>query len=297
MVASQQKDPLIAPGWLRVLLFFVLYAIVTSLVTKVVVNIALPILTKDSTKDATLLMSEPPLIYLITTTVAVVSFLLVLAFRIFLDRRSLNSLGFATNNNGANAATGMCTGIVILCAGTLFLNYNRNLEWTGITMNPVHLFTGAVGMMIVALSEELVFRGYILSNLLENSNKWVALVATSLLFAIMHGSNPNVNAISLVNIFMAGLLLGVNYIYTKNLWYAVFLHFTWNFLQGPVLGYEVSGFHLESLLHQQSVGHKLITGGIFGFEGSIVATILTVGFFLLYLLVYRKKYALISSTG
>jgi uncharacterized protein len=297
MIASQQKKPLIAQGWLRVILFFILYVIITSLVTKGVVNIALPVLIKDSGKDATVLMSEPPLVYIITAAVALVSFLLVLAFRILLDRQSLNSLGFSTKNNGANAATGIFTGIVILCVGTLFLYYNKNLEWTGITMDPVHLFTGAVGMMIIAMSEELVFRGYILSNLLENINKWVALLASSLLFAIMHSSNPNINAISLVNIFMAGLLLGVNYIYTKNLWYAILLHFTWNFLQGPVLGYEVSGIHLESLLHQQSAGNKLITGGIFGFEGSIVATVLTLAFLLLYVLVYRKNYASISSVG
>lgn len=295
MTGSYEKKTLIPQGWLRVILFFILYAIITSLAIKGLVKISMTGLNKDSGKDAAVLVSEPPLVYAIVTVVAVVSFLLVLAFRVLLDRKSFYSLGISTKKTVTNSATGMFTGMLIVCAGTLFLYYNKNLEWTGITINPAHLFTGAVGMMIVAISEEIVFRGYILSNLLENINKWVALVVTSLLFAIMHGSNPNIDIISFVNIFLAGLLLGVNYLYTKNLWYAVLLHFTWNFLQGPVLGYEVSGMHLESLLHQTTTGNKLMTGGNFGFEGSMVATVLIVVFFLLYVVVYEKKYAPVSS--
>ena len=85
-------------------------------------------------------------------------------------------------------------------------------------------------------SEELVFRGYLLSNFMESMNKYYALLYNSILFALMHSVNPNFNFIDFINLFLAGLLLGLPYVYTKNLWYPMSLHFAWNFFQGPVFG-------------------------------------------------------------
>jgi uncharacterized protein len=291
MTVSAKNKPLIAQGWLRALLFFITFIITVSLVSSaLVLLINLPGFAGKNAQEIQTILANPPYVYIIISATAVVSLLLVLLFRRLLDRQSMISLGFSFHQNGASAAIGFLTGLFILCAGTLFLYFNKNLQWTDVSFSATDLFTSAVGMLIVAVTEELVFRGYLLNNLLQSMNKWVALVLTSLLFAIMHGTNPNISVIALLNIFIAGLLLGINYIYTNNLWYAILLHFTWNFLQGPVLGYEVSGVNLESILHQQLEGNPLLTGGVFGFEGSIVATVLTAACFTTYAIVYSKKY-------
>lgn len=115
-------------------------------------------------------------------------------------------------------------------------------------------------MALVAFAEELVFRGYILNNLLQSMNKWTALIISSLLFTLFHLSNPDISLLALLNIFLSGLMLGINYIFTKNLWFAILLHFSWNFYEGPILGYKVSGLTLESLLQQELTGNPILTG-------------------------------------
>jgi uncharacterized protein len=294
MTLSNQKAPLIKQGWLRVVIFFVCYIACVSLITSMVILFTLPLVTTNITNDKTQLMKQAPLFYIATTLAAVISFLMVFLFRRLCDRRSIVSLGFSFSKNGGNAMLGLFTALLILCTGTLFLYFNKNLSWNDVDIQPQHLFTGAMGMLIVAFSEELVFRGYILNNLLESMNKWVALVISATLFCIMHATNPNINAISLINIFLAGLLIGINYIYTKNLWYGIFFHFSWNFFQGSLLGYEVSGATVQSIFSHQMQGDELFTGGIFGFEGSIVATVLTGGCLLLYSFIYLKKYKAVA---
>lgn len=102
----------------------------------------------------------------------------------------------------------------------------------------------------------------------------MALLISSILFSLFHAANANIGIIALINIFVAGFLLGINYVFTRNIWFAVFLHFSWNFFQGPVFGYEVSGTNMSSLLQQTLKGPDLLTGGDFGFEGSLVCLFL-----------------------
>jgi membrane protease YdiL (CAAX protease family) len=92
----------------------------------------------------------------------------------------------------------------------------------------------------------------------------------------VHLGNLHIDVIAVVNLLAGGFLLGINYIYTRNLWFSILFHFSWNFCQGSVLGYEVSGLGFQSLLQMEKNGNTLLTGGQFGFEGSVIATILLV---------------------
>jgi membrane protease YdiL (CAAX protease family) len=124
----------------------------------------------------------------------------------------------------------------------------------------------------------------------------VALVISSALFSLFHAANANVGVVALLNIFVAGFLLGINYVYTRNIWFAVCLHFSWNFFQGPVLGYEVSGLDLPSLLQQTLKGPGLLTGGEFGFEGSLICLLLNM-LTCIFLASYYAGYRTRSSPG
>src|SRR5258708_25291372 len=147
-------------------------------------------------------------------------------------------------------------------------------------------------MALIAFSEELVFRGYILGNLLDSvGNKWVALVLSSVLFAAFHFTNPGIHTLAFVNLLLAGLLLGINYIYTRNLWFSFLFHLSWNFFQGPILGFRVSGLNLPTLLVAEPKGDLFITGGEFGLEGSILNTTVSVIALCVLALVFEKKYA------
>ena len=129
---------------------------------------------------------------------------------------------------------------------------------------------------MVAIVEETMMRGYVLGRLLRTRlNKFISLLISSLLFALLHLMNPNVAFLPMLNLVLGGLLLGASYLYTRNLWFPISLHFFWNWIQGPVLGYEVSGNRFcETLFSLRLPANNLINGGAFGFEGSLVCTVL-----------------------
>lgn len=286
MEPYSNKKPAIPQGWLRALLFMIIYFGILLAVSVIILLIF-----KKTGNSETKGGSNPSLIYVPFIINAVLSILIVWAFRKLIDRQTFSSLGFDFDKQGAHAAVGFFLGVLILCVGTLILYFTHYLQWIDINFNANDLFISFGLMVIVALYEEIVFRGYILNNLLSSVGKWPALVISALLFALAHAANPGYSILAAVNIFLAGVLLGINYIYTKNLWFAILLHFSWNFFQGPVLGYEVSGLNLQSIFQHEMHGNEFITGGKFGFEGSLLAAVLYIVSIAGLAWVYQKKYA------
>jgi membrane protease YdiL (CAAX protease family) len=285
----KEAKPLIKHGWMRAILFaltFLAIIIIFNMVTGRLTGQPSQV-NQGNTDPDTVSGLYQVAGFLITLLIAAVT---VYFFRIFVDKKDLSSLGLPLKNNLSHGATGFFLALLLLGIGTLILIANKNLQWTGINFNFPQLFIGVAGMAIVAFWEELVFRGYILNNLMESVNKYMALVYSALLFALVHYNNPGMNIISMVNILLAGLLLGINYIFTRNLWFGILFHFAWNFYQGAVLGYRVSGISLKSLFEQQINGSPLLTGGTFGFEGSLIAGILSLLSVLALAMVYRQRY-------
>jgi membrane protease YdiL (CAAX protease family) len=118
-------------------------------------------------------------------------------------------------------------------------------------------------------------------------NRYVALMITSLLFMLMHMMNANVNLLGTINLFLAGLLLGIYYIHKRNLLFSIGMHITWNFFQGSIFGFAVSGNTTPSIISQELKGSEIINGGKFGFESSILATVLIIGLTILVHMKYR----------
>lgn len=197
-------------------------------------------------------------------------------FRRFFDRRSFGSLGFSIRGRSKDVLAGLLLAVCILGAGSLILMLTGNISFSAGQPSGRILVMQAVFFLCVSLSEELICRGYILNNLMDVMNRYAALAIASALFALAHVFNPGVTWLGMVNLFLAGILLGSTYIFTRNLWFPLSLHFFWNFIQGPVLGYKVSGAATASLLSVNTTGPDLMTGGAFGFEASLVNTVLTV---------------------
>lgn len=210
-------------------------------------------------------------------------------FWCLIDKQPIKRLGFATQGIIADILLGLVVALVIIGGGTLILMAMGALTITSINVHvPSLLYTFAL-FIIVSLNEEILMRGYILNTLMMRYNRFVGLFVSSLLFALMHGMNANITWLSMLNLFLAGVILGSVYIYTRNLWFPISLHLFWNYLQGPVLGYAVSGMPIKSLVSHKIMGNDTLTGGLFGFEGSIVCSILVSLFALALILYYRKK--------
>lgn len=126
-------------------------------------------------------------------------------------------------------------------------------------------------MLGVALIEEGAIRGVMLPRLERLIGPWWALFVTAALFGISHLGNPNASAMAAVAIGLeAGAALGGLYLLTRRLWAPVAMHFSWNWLLGPVMGVPVSGTASPSLLQTRIEGPEWLTGGAFGAEGSVI---------------------------
>jgi len=126
-----------------------------------------------------------------------------------------------------------------------------------------------------ALGEEILFRGYPFQTIMQGVTFLPAALGVAALFACAHLGNPNISIFALVNIAMAGLWLSFAYLKTRTLWLPFGLHFSWNFCQTTLFSFPNSGFRMEDrtffFLNQEGPGW--ITGGNFGPEGGILATL------------------------
>jgi len=288
---NQPINPLIPYGWLRAMLFIAFFFLILMALqwgTGELLNVIQKASTGKDESFGQMLQSN---IWISVAVTSISAFLGVWVFRRYIDRQTIASLGFAWKGFAGHAWTGFFSSIAMLGIGTLVLVLMQYLSFTGIELDPVSLISGIGLMVLVAFSEELLFRGYLLNNLMQSMNKWVALAISAVLFALVHMGNPNAqqSVLPVIEIFIGGLMLGINYIYTKNLWFAIFLHFGWNFFQGPVLGYEVSGIDLKPILTQNLNGPAMWTGGAFGFEGSLLSMVVNVLLILVLVGVYERK--------
>ena len=153
------------------------------------------------------------------------------------------------------------------------------VDVAGGLFSPISLLASLLLYFLVAVTEEVIGRGFILGRMLDGGvNKFVALFVSAVLFSLMHLFNPSFAFVPFLNIMLAGCFLGASYIYTRNLCFPIALHWFWNWIQGSVLGYKVSGneFSNENLLILHFPEENLINGGTFGFEGSILCSLLLV---------------------
>jgi len=208
----------------------------------------------------------------------------------FIDKQPLIEIGFQTQGRSKEINYGILFGLFIMAFAFVFLSVigeivflNYSLDFNQILLS-IALFIG------VSFFEEIIFRGYMLKNLLESFNPFVALLISSLFFSLIHASNPNVTSLGLCNIFLAGIFLGVSYVFTKNLWFPIALHFSWNFFQA-MFGFKVSGLDSYSIIEFMIPDNNMINGGEFGFESSILSIIvLFVGTIMIWN--YFKKYGI-----
>ena len=283
----ETKYPLIKRGWLRALLFFFTFFIFITLFDLVGIAIVAYYSEygfEEFISDPELIMENKMMLLMMVCQLIGTIFTVGL-FQKFISREDFVSIGLNFVGFKIDFYKGLLAGTVLICSGFILLTV-LNLTLIDLTYFSFYdqifyffLFT------IVSLNEEIAIRGYILHNLSSSFNKYVALIISSLVFMIMHLGNPNIGILPLVNLFLAGIFLGIYTIHKNNLWFPIGAHLTWNYLQGPIFGFEVSGNKINSLFEQKPNGHELLTGGNFGFEGSIILTL-----FLMISIFYMDRY-------
>ena len=270
----QTDAPRIKYGWLRAVLFFISFFIfiaVFDLIGIAIISSISEYSFEEYIADTKLLMENKMMMLMMVSQLFGTLFTVWL-FQKFVNREPFTSIGLEFSGYKDDFVSGLLLGVglIVLGFGTLYI-FNF-LSVASIQFSLIDQLFYLSLFAVVSLNEEIAIRGYILQNLSRSFNKYIALVLSSLVFMIMHIGNPNMSAVPLFNLFLAGLLLGVYCIHKNNLWFPIGAHITWNYFQGPVLGFEVSGNDVDSIFIQSLNGSELITGGEFGFEGSIILT-------------------------
>jgi len=213
----------------------------------------------------------------------------------FIDRRRFADFGYHVNRSwwldlafGFLVGGLMMSGIFVVewLAGWITVTAPAPPK-SGIRLAPAVLIE-FLFFIAVACNEEFIFRGYQIRNLAEGLvgcrigrviSPRAAIAAawflSAALFGLAHAINPGATAISSINIMLtAGGLLGLSYVLTGELAIPIGIHLAWNFFQGPVYGFAVSGTPSDaSLLNLTQSGPKLWTGGAFGPEAGLLCTI------------------------
>jgi hypothetical protein len=149
-----------------------------------------------------------------------------------------------------------------------------------------------LGWMVQGAAEEVLARGFLLPVI---GIRWGAVAGiglSSLLFALLHSLNPNLSVIAVFNLFLFGVFASLYALWDKSLWGVFAIHSIWNWAQGNVYGFEVSGQGLPTatLLNLQETGPDWFTGGSFGPEGGLVVTVvLMVGSVLVWWMQQHKR--------
>lgn len=210
--------------------------------------------------------------------------LIVWIFIKYVDKDQFKNLGF-NYLLFKDLIFGLLLGFTVLFLGFLFLFVSKQIDVYSIKFNFLEILLSFLLFVSVAFTEEVFVRGYILRNLLKCTNRWFALFLASIIFSLLHGFNPNINLLAFIDLFISGVVLGLSYIYTQNLWFSIALHLSWNFFQGTVFGFNVSGQQFYSIIKFIRPEDNILNGGAFGFEGSILSI-----FFQLIALFFIAKY-------
>jgi membrane protease YdiL (CAAX protease family) len=135
------------------------------------------------------------------------------------------------------------------------------------------LLIAFVTYVLVAFSEEAFSRGWVLQVLERGYGTRTALLGSAAVFAALHGFNPDFSLTALLGLFLAGLLLAQAYLVTRQLWLPMAFHLSWNYSEGPLYGFPVSGLPGEGLLTVVPTGPDVVTGGAFGPEAGLILVV------------------------
>ncbi|HWE46772.1 MAG TPA: CPBP family intramembrane glutamic endopeptidase [Caulobacteraceae bacterium] len=206
----------------------------------------------------------------------------VLVVRLF-ERRGAKEL--APGAGAPQALGGAVTGFLLFCAVYAILMAMGVAHWGGF-IGFANVLPPLLAALLAAVGEELAVRGGFFRIVEDSLGSLVALVLSAALFGVLHAFNKGATLVSTAAIALeAGLLLAAAYMWTRNLWFAIGLHFGWNFTEGGVFGASVSGVLSKGgVVSAPLHGSDLFTGGAFGPESSVVAVGVGVVFAVVFLI-------------
>lgn len=232
--------------------------------------------------------------YIITLFCTFIVILSAIIYCTRLEGRNLYSMGMGKKDAVRNYIVGLLVGLVSFSLCVLIGVLTNTIEIKGLkgNINIGIIVLYFIGFLIQGFSEEITFRGYFMVSLMKKNSVAKAVWINSFAFALCHMLNPGLTLVAFINLMLIGVFLSIYVIKTNDIWGAAAYHSMWNFAQGVLYGISVSGTDVNSAILQTetvSSSSKLLSGGVFGMEGSIFTTIVMSLFMVLLIVWYKKK--------
>jgi membrane protease YdiL (CAAX protease family) len=190
-----------------------------------------------------------------------------------INKETIGSVGFYKKKWGKNLFSGGMLGLLSVSLGTIIILLTKSMGLETAPISWLYIVTSFVMICLSAISEDIFFRGFMQNQLTRITKPYIAVIISSIIFTLLHLFNPEVSFLLIVNIFIAGTLIGLSFLYTKNLLFPIGFHIFWNFTQS-VFGFNISGFGFPSIFSLKLSSNTIINGGKAGFEGSIICTLI-----------------------
>ena len=224
LTKENKMEPRIQNGFLRAIIFMPIWFVTLTLFmtltgTLLMFGSGVDMADENAVQALFEVSFDSPIMLFLTASQVVASFLALWLATKFIDRKPLMSIGLSVKDKTNEMLIGL--GFALAFIGGLFfiLWLIGAITITGYVGFKPGVFIVSMMLFLAAFDEEIIFRGYVLNNMMDSSSRWVALAGSSALFALMHAGNPSVwsNWVPMTELFSAGFILGISYTFTKNL--------------------------------------------------------------------------------
>lgn len=288
----------IRSGWKILLVFLLSYALlfILSILTGIIIGVIFSIKGDSSFLINFNLESTAQfeLISNITTLISNSLFILacIIMWKLF-EKKKIAYMGITSiRKNYKELIIGLILGAITMSLVSIIIITIGNVKLTNPISEPqisISLIYGLIVFIFVGFGEEILSRGYIMSVLKQSRNKWIILIISALIFAALHLGNKGMGLLSFINLFLVGILFAYMFMKSKNIWMAIGYHITWNYFQGYIWGFGVSGSSVNGLYKVENITNNIINGGEFGPEGGIIVTVITCLTFVFIYWFYKDK--------
>lgn len=223
---------------------------------------------------------NPDLLLLLTIIMEGPAIILVTVFTLRKEHISFRMIGLAFHRQWLRELWwGFAIGMGLITAFFLIGTFSGvvNTVWNGLNFGIILIHGGELLLLfgLQCFIEELIFRGYPFQLCLGKTNPIFTIMSFSILFGVLHAFNPDVSWLGVTNAVFAGVLLSLSFLRIHALWMPIGIHWGWNFAQGFLFSFPVSGMTFPpDMFSTIYKGQEWISGGSFGPEGSIISMII-----------------------
>ena len=194
--------------------------------------------------------------------------------RKFIFVRNLDETGLAKQNLISSLWFGFMLGAGLIVIGFIVLFFAGQITMLPTNWNSTLFFGYLLLFFVQSFSEELITRGFLLPAITSRFGQDWGIFLSASIFSLMHFGNSNFTWIGAIGIFLSGIVFGILFYRFNNIWACTGLHWSWNFMQATFFDFNVSGHKVYSFVQFKVSNIDWLSGGGFGFEGSVVSLVL-----------------------